>query len=144
MPYIPLDNVPHDKGAVYIYAPNKESLQTPTPIGAIGANGQKTYLGKLEGGKHKLFYATAGTTKFSNISESIFGNGLLGQAMSEAGRLAGEDYCKELIMDIEAGKKYCVKVHKKRVDGLKTKAVVFEKISFWQCEYELRKTIVQE
>lgn len=46
----------------------------------------------------------SGTTKFSNISKSMFGDGLLGQAMSEAGRLASEEYCKELIMDVEVGK----------------------------------------
>lgn len=129
---IPLD----EKGTVYFYTPKtlSQKLHIGTPITATDSNGSKNYLGKVGTSSYITYYAKPGRIKFSNLHETIFGDNAVSSALTSISKVMTTDMAKDVIINVEAGKKYCIHAEMFTAVVLTGYGGVFQEESVENCE----------
>jgi len=145
LPYVNLEKIPENKAAIYVYVPDILSLQIVrfgVPVTATNQDGNKTYLGFIGKNRHVEYIVDAGKIKLSNFDELFYGNNKFNDAMVEVSKKLTINTYKEVNIDAEAGKKYCIVAEPfwMLMPIPATIGGVFRQQPFNECEADLSKT----
>lgn len=145
LPYVNLEKVPENKAAIYVYVPDISSLQIGrfgVPVTATSEDGNKTYLGFVGKNRYVEYIVNTGKIKLSNFDETFYGNNKFNDAMVESAKKFTINTYKEVNINAESGKKYCIKAEPfwMLLPIPATYGGVFEEEAFDKCSLELMKT----